>query len=119
MLKWTFVRSLRWSGFGDSGNVDIWLNISTFEALLIMIIALCVLYVCKLDPLTRNPAERLAVGEWDCILSGEVRSVDQICRIIVISYLGQMPVRFLIWSVPFDLLRIRIESELMYLTYKR
>jgi len=29
-----------------------------------------------------------------------------------------MPVRLLIWIVPFDLLRIRIESELMYLTYK-
>jgi len=29
-----------------------------------------------------------------------------------------MPVRFLIWIVPFDLLRIKIEPELMYLTYK-
>jgi len=64
MLKWTFVSSLRWSGFGDSGNVDVWMNISTFVALLIMIIALCVLYVSvNWTPLTRNPAERLAVGE--------------------------------------------------------
>jgi hypothetical protein len=77
-----------------------------------MVIAFCV------QNIARSPPESLSMRERDYVPTDEVHCLDQIFCLIVVSYLGYMPVCFFIWMLPFDLFRSQIESELIYLPHK-